>query len=122
MEAQIEEQLEKILPEDLARTFESAYHVFQGKHEHIDDLLKHGGLLLRKVSRNFSPTQMVLGIAALAAVAVVLIDRATDDDDDDKNEGEAHDVSSREAKRQLAAKAQNSHTTAYSQYKDKDDN
>ena len=90
MEAQIEQQLEKILPEDLARTFESAYYVFQGKTEHMDDLLKHGGALLRKVSHKFSPTQMIFGIAALAAVAVVLINRATDDE---PSEGEAHDVS-----------------------------
>ena len=89
MEAKIEEQLEKIMPEDLARAFESAYHVFQGKHEHMDDLLKHGGVLLRKAAQKFSSTQMILGIAALAAVAVVLVKRATDDD----HEGEAHDVS-----------------------------
>ena len=89
MEAQIEKQLEKIMPEDLARTFESAYHVFQGKTEHMDDLLKHGGVLLRKAAQRFSSTQMILGIAALAAVAVVLVNRAIDDD----NEGEAHDVS-----------------------------
>lgn len=79
MEAQLE-QIEKILPEDLARTFESAYNVFQGKHEHMDDLLKHGGTLLRKAARKFSPTQTVLGIAVIAAVAVVLINRATDDE------------------------------------------
>lgn len=78
MEAKLE-QIEKILPEDLARTFESAYNVFQGKTEHVDDLLKHGGVLLRKASNKFTPTQMVLGIAALAAVAVVLINRASDD-------------------------------------------
>ena len=96
MEAQIEQQLEKILPEDLARAFESAYHVFQGNHDHIDDLVKHGGVLLRKAAHKFSPTQMIVGIAALAAVAVVLINRATDDD----HEGEAHDVS----RPQLAAK------------------
>ena len=78
MEAQIE-KLEKILPEDLARTFESAYHVFQGKTEHVDDLLKHGSVLLRKAARNFTPTQMIIGIAAVAVVAVVLINRATDD-------------------------------------------
>ena len=88
MEAQIE-QLEKILPEDLARVFESAYHVFQGNHDHIDDLLKNGSVLLRKASNRFSPTQMIFGIAALAVVAVVLINRAGDDD----HEGEAHDVS-----------------------------
>lgn len=80
MEAQIEKQLENILPEDLARTFESAYHVFQGKTEHVDDLLKNGGVLLRKAAQKFTPTQMVIGIAALAVVAVVLINRAAGDD------------------------------------------
>ena len=89
MEAQIEKQLEKILPEDLARTFESAYHVFKGNHDHMEDLLKHGGSLLRKVAQRFSSTQIIVGIAALAAVAVVLIRRADVDD----HEGEAHDVS-----------------------------
>ncbi|WP_201977844.1 hypothetical protein [Hymenobacter rubidus] len=98
MEAQIEQQLEKILPEDLARTFESAYYVFQGQHEHMDDLLKHGGVLLRKAAQKFTPTQMILGIAGLAAVAVVLINRATGDD----HEGEAQDVS--DSKRQLGSK------------------
>jgi len=90
MEAQIEQQLEKILPEDLARTFESAYHVFQGDHERMDDLLKNGGVLLRKVAKKLSPTQTILGIAAIAAVAVILVNRAANDDD---HEGEAHDVS-----------------------------
>ena len=79
MEAQIEKQLDKILPEDLARTFESAYHVFQGKTEHVDDLLKNGGVLLRKAAQRLTPIQMIIGIAALAAVAVVLINRASDD-------------------------------------------
>lgn len=101
MEAKIEQQLDKIMPEDLARTFESAYHVFQGKHEHMDDLLKHGGVLLRKAAKKFTPTQMVLGIAVLASVAIVLINRATDADAD--HEGEAHDVSKQDNKRQLAA-------------------
>ncbi len=71
-------QLEKILPEDLVRTFESAYHVFQGKTEHMDDLLKNGGILLRKAAKKFTTTQLVLGIAAVAAVAVVLINRSDD--------------------------------------------
>lgn len=73
------QQIEKILPEDIARTFESAVNVFQGKHEHMDDLLKHGGTLLRKAARSFTSTQLILGIAALAVVAVVVIDRATDE-------------------------------------------
>ena len=74
----IEIQLDKILPEDLARTFESAYHVFQGKTEHIDDLLKHGGVLLRKVAQKFTPTQTIIGIAAIAAVTVLIINKAND--------------------------------------------
>ncbi|OGX83558.1 hypothetical protein [Hymenobacter coccineus] len=71
-------QLEKILPEDLVRTFESAYHVFQGKTEHMDDLLQNGGILLRKAAKKFTSTQLILGIAAVAAVAVVLISRNDD--------------------------------------------
>ena len=74
----VEVQLEKILPEDIARTFESAFHVFQGQHEHMDDLLKNGGVLLRKAAQRFTPTQLVIGIAALAAVAVVAINRSND--------------------------------------------
>lgn len=74
----LEIQLDKILPEDLARTFESAYHVFQGKTEHIDDLLKHGGVLLRKVAQKFTPTQTIIGIAAIAVVAVLIINKTND--------------------------------------------
>ena len=74
----LEVQLEKILPEDLSRTFESAYHVFQGNHEHMDDLLKNGGILLRKAAQKFTPTQLILGIAGIAAVAVILINRSED--------------------------------------------
>ena len=102
MEAQIEQQLEKIMPEDLARTFESAYHVFQGNHEHMDDLLKNGAVLLRKAAQRFSPTQLILGIAGIAAVAVVLVNRAAQDD----HEGEAQDVSGHDNKRQLGGKDQ----------------
>lgn len=86
MEAQIEEQLEKILPEDLARTFESAYHVLQGRTEHMDDLLKYGGSLLRKTAQRFTPTQLILGIAGLAAVAVVVINRV----ENAEHEGDSH--------------------------------
>lgn len=73
------QQVEKILPEDIARTFEAAVNVFQGKSEHMDDLLKNGGTLLRKASKNFSPTQMILSVAAIAVVAIVVIKRASDE-------------------------------------------
>lgn len=69
------EELEKILPEDLARTFESAYHVFKGEAEHIDDLLKSGGTLLRKASKKLTQTQMIIGIAVLAVAAVLVINK-----------------------------------------------
>ena len=89
MEAQIEEQLEKIMPEDLARTFESAFHVLQGRHEHMDDLLKHGGTLLRKAAQRFTPTQLILGIAGLAVAAIVVINRNQDDDHEGEHRPEA---------------------------------
>ena len=44
----------------------------------MDDLLKHGGVLLRKAAQKFSPTQLVIGIAAVAALAVVLMNRDND--------------------------------------------
>jgi recombination associated protein RdgC len=75
MAEQLEQQIEKILPEDLARTFESAYHVIQGDNEHVEELLRHGGALLRKVSKRFTPTQIVLGIAALAIGTVIVLSR-----------------------------------------------
>jgi len=73
------QQIEKIMPEDIARTFEAAVNVFQGKTEHMDDLLKNGGTLLRKASKNFSSTQLILSVAAVAVVAIVVIKRATDE-------------------------------------------
>ncbi|HEX8426471.1 hypothetical protein [Hymenobacter sp.] len=76
MENQLEKQIEKIAPEDISRTLESAYHViFQGDHDRIDDLLKHGGTLLRKAAQRFTTTQLILGIAGVAAVAVAVIAR-----------------------------------------------
>ena len=98
MDSKIEQQLEKIMPEDLARTFENAYYVLiQGKHEHMDDLLKHGGTLLRKAAQKFTPAQMILGIAVLATVAVVIVSRSVSVSDE--SEGEAEDVSPRAEKR-----------------------
>ena len=73
------QQVEKILPEDIARTFEAAVNVFQGKTEHMDDLLKNGGTLLRKATKNFTPTQLILSVAGLAVVAIVVINRASEE-------------------------------------------
>lgn len=82
-QTQLENQLEKILPEDITRTLESAYHViFQGDHDRIDDLLKHGGTLLKKTAQRFTTTQLILGIAAIAAVAVVVVNKVVEAADD----------------------------------------
>jgi hypothetical protein len=74
------QQIEKVLPEDIARTFEAAVNVFQGKTDHMDDLLKNGGTLLRKVSKNFTSTQLILAVAALAVVSIVVIKKVADDE------------------------------------------
>lgn len=73
------QSLDKITPEDIARTFESAYHVIQGDSDHMEDLLKHGSALLQKSAQKFTSTQLVLGIAALAGVAIFFINRAAKD-------------------------------------------
>jgi hypothetical protein len=72
--------VDKIQFQDVARTIEAAVNVFQGKTERMDDLLKEGGSLLRKASKNFSSTQLILTVAAVAVVAIVVIKRATDDE------------------------------------------
>jgi hypothetical protein len=90
MDNKLEKQIDKILPEDISRTLESAYHVvFQGDYDHVDDLLKNGGTLIRKAAQRFTSTQMILGIAALAVVAVVVVSRAAAQEE----EGEAGDAS-----------------------------
>lgn len=75
MDAQLQ-QVDKIEFTDITRAFEAAVNVFQGKPEHMDDLLKNGGILLRKVTKRFTPTQLILTVAGLAVVAIVVINRA----------------------------------------------
>lgn len=72
--------VDKIQFQDVARTVEAAVNVFQGKTERMDDLLKEGGSLLRKASKNFSSTQLILTVAAVAVVAIVVIKRATENE------------------------------------------
>ena len=91
-QTQLETQLEKILPEDITRTLESAYHViFQGDHDRIDDLLKHGGSLLKKTAQRLTTTQLILGIAAIAAIAVVVVNKAVEAAEDDDTSAEPID-------------------------------
>lgn len=70
MSNQLSSDAEKILPEDIINTLQSAYSVFKGEQDQLDDLLKHGGSLLRKASRRFTTTQLIIGIAVVASVAV----------------------------------------------------
>ena len=89
MEQQLEQQLEKILPEDLARTFESAYHVITGDYQHIEPLLQNGGTLLRKASQRMTTTQLVLTIAGLAIGTVIILKKVIDvaQEQEDQQEG-----------------------------------
>jgi len=73
------QQLDKIEFQDVLRTVESAVNVFQGKTEHMDDLLKNGGTLLRKAAKKFTSTQLILTVDAVAVVAIVAVNRATED-------------------------------------------
>jgi len=71
------QQVEKIDFQDIFRTVESAVNVFQGKTDQMDDLLKNGGTLLRKAATKFTSTQLILSVAAVAVVAIVVINKAS---------------------------------------------
>lgn len=73
------QQVDNIEFQDVIRTIESAVNVFQGKTEQMDDLLKNGGTLLRKAAKKFTSTQLILSVAAVAVVAIVVINRASEE-------------------------------------------
>jgi hypothetical protein len=99
---QLQKKLDPIAPEDISRTLESAYHViFQGDHDKIDDLLKHGGTLIKKAAQRFTSTQLILGIAGLAVAAVAVIARI-ESQQDHEGEGEVSDVSKPESEPTLS--------------------
>lgn len=82
---QLEKEIEKILPEDIINTLQSGYKVFTGDQDQIDELLKSGSTLLRKASQRFTTTQLILGIAVLAGVAVFAAAKAAEAATDDSN-------------------------------------
>jgi hypothetical protein len=99
---QLQKKIDPIAPEDISRTLESAYHViFQGDHDKIDDLLKHGGTLIKKAAQRFTSTQLILGIAGIAVAAVAVIARI-ESQQDHEGEGEASDVSKPESEPKLS--------------------
>ncbi|SNR75032.1 MULTISPECIES: hypothetical protein [Hymenobacter] len=75
---QLEKDIEKILPEDIINTLQSGYKVFTGDKDQLDDLLKNGSTLLRKASQRFTTTQLILGVAVLAGLAVFAAAKATE--------------------------------------------
>ena len=102
---QLQKKIDPIAPEDISRTLESAYHViFQGDHDRIDDLLKHGGTLIRKAAQRFTTTQLILGIAGVAVAAVAVIARIESQHDQEEGEGEVVDVSTPDADNKPKAK------------------
>ena len=71
-----------IQPQDLSRTLENAMHVFKnGNHEKLPDLLTDAGHLLMKASKKFTPTQLVLAVAAVAIAAIFVVSKVEDDID-----------------------------------------
>ncbi|SNC77264.1 recombination associated protein RdgC [Hymenobacter gelipurpurascens] len=82
---QLEKNIEKILPEDIINTLQSGYKVFSGEAEQLDEFLKHGGQLIRKASQRFSTTQLIIGIAVLASIAVFAAAKAAEHDTDESH-------------------------------------
>jgi hypothetical protein len=80
---QLEKQIDKIVPEDIINTLQSGYKVFSGEADQLDDFLKHGGQLIRKASQRFTPTQLIIGIAVLASIAVFAAAKAAESDTDE---------------------------------------
>lgn len=78
MSSQLSKEVEKIVPEDIINTLQSAYKVFKGEQDQLDDLLKNGSNLLRKASQRFTTTQLILGIAVVAGVAVFAAAKAAE--------------------------------------------
>lgn len=90
----VEKELEKILPEDVINALQSGYKVFQGEADQLDDLIKHSGVLLKKAAQRFTTTQLILGIAGVAVIAIIAAKKAADaassDDDDDATTYDSH--------------------------------
>lgn len=90
----LEKEIEKILPEDVINALQSGYKVFQGEADQLDDLIKHSGILLKKAAQRFTTTQLILGIAGVAIIAIVAAKKAADavsDDDDSHATSKAKD-------------------------------
>lgn len=78
MSNQLTKEVEKIVPEDIINTLQSAYKVFKGEQDQLDDLLKNGSTLLRKAAQRFTTTQLIVGIAVVASVAVFAAAKAAE--------------------------------------------
>lgn len=90
----LEKEIEKILPEDVINALQSGYKVFQGEADQLDDLIKHSGILLKKAAQRFTTTQLILGIAGVAVIAIIAAKKAADaisDDDDNHESSKAKD-------------------------------
>lgn len=89
----VEKEIEKILPEDIINALQSGYKVFQGESDQIDDLIKNSGILLKKASQRFTTTQLILGIAGVAIIAIIAAKKAADavsDDHDTDSDDHKH--------------------------------
>jgi uncharacterized protein YpbB len=82
---QLEKNIDKIAPEDIINTLQSGYKVFTGDPAHLEDFLKHGGQLLRKAVQRFTTTQLIIGVAVAASVAIIAVAKTSDLNTDEPN-------------------------------------
>jgi recombination associated protein RdgC len=80
---QLEKNIDKIVPEDIINTLQSGYKVFTGDADHLQDFLKHGGQLLRKASQRFTTTQLIIGVAVAASIAIIAVAKTSELDTDE---------------------------------------
>ena len=93
----VEKELEKILPEDVINALQSGYKVFQGESDQLDDLIKHSGVLLKKASQRFTTTQLILGIAGVAVIAIIAAKKAAEAVSSDDDEATSYDSHKKDA-------------------------
>jgi hypothetical protein len=64
-----------LVTQDFTRVLESAFHIYQGKHEHLPDLFTNVSTLAAKVSRRVGTRQLMVIGGGLLAVGAFLIVR-----------------------------------------------
>ncbi|GAB3299755.1 hypothetical protein [Hymenobacter tenuis] len=78
MSTHLPKEIEKIAPDEIINALQAGYKVFKGEQDQLDDFLKHSGHLLRKASQRFTTTQLIVGIAVVASLAIIVAAKAAE--------------------------------------------